>query len=133
MSQFGIVISEADPAPIYLQIVNHFRVAILSGRLQPEEEIPSIRSLAEQLVVNPNTVARAYRELEQLGLITTKRTSGSIVSPNITSLAKEELLCLLDPHVDTLFSASDQLRLSTEEVTDYVAKKGKARNHEVSN
>ena len=72
-----------DPSggvPIYLQIVNQVKYAIASGRLDPGEELPAIRTLAEQLLINPNTVARAYRELELAGLVTKRRTAGTYVS-----------------------------------------------------
>ena len=65
-----IHISPTDGLPIYLQIVNQIKYLAACGRLAPGEELPSIRALAEQLVVNPNTVARAYRELELAGVVT---------------------------------------------------------------
>ena len=62
-----IHISPNDGVPIYLQIVNQVKYLLASGRLAAGEELPPIRVLAERLVVNPNTVARAYRELETAG------------------------------------------------------------------
>ena len=59
-----IHISPTDGVPIYLQIVNQVKYLVSSGRLAAGEELPPIRTLAEKLLVNPNTVARAYRELE---------------------------------------------------------------------
>ncbi|MHC4435656.1 MAG: GntR family transcriptional regulator, partial [Planctomycetota bacterium] len=59
-----IHISLDDGVPIYLQIVNQIRYLVASGRLASGEQLPPVRKLAEQLLVNPNTVARAYRELE---------------------------------------------------------------------
>ena len=73
-------ISASDGVPIYLQIVNQVKYLVASGRLAPGEELPPIRVLAEQLVVNPNTVARAYRELEPAGVVTKRRTAGTYVS-----------------------------------------------------
>ena len=64
-----IHISANDGVPIYLQIVNQVKYLIASGRLKSEEELPPIRVLADRLLVNPNTVARAYRELETAGLV----------------------------------------------------------------
>jgi GntR family transcriptional regulator len=65
----NIHISPADGVPIYLQVVNQVKYLVASGRLAPGEELPPIRVLAERLVVNPNTVARAYRELEAVGIV----------------------------------------------------------------
>jgi DNA-binding transcriptional MocR family regulator len=66
--------------PIYLQIVNQVKYLVASGRLAPGEELPPIRVLAEQLLVNPNTVARAYRELERAGVVLKRRTAGTYVN-----------------------------------------------------
>jgi len=63
----NIHITPSDGVPIYLQIVNQIKYLVSSGRLADGEELPPIRTLAETLVVNPNTVARAYRELELAG------------------------------------------------------------------
>ena len=75
-----IHISSSDGVPIYLQIVNQVKYLVASGRLAPGEELPPIRVLAERLVVNPNTVARAYRELEAAGVVEKRRTAGTFVS-----------------------------------------------------
>lgn len=64
------------PEPAYRQIVDGVRSALGRKELQPGERLPSIRSLARTLAINPNTVARAYRELEHLGLVTSQRGSG---------------------------------------------------------
>ena len=75
-----IHISTSDGVPIYQQIVNQVKYLVAAGRLAPGEELPPIRVLAEQLVVNPNTVARAYRELEAEGVVEKRRTAGTYVS-----------------------------------------------------
>jgi GntR family transcriptional regulator len=62
-------ISPRDGVPIYLQIVNQIKYLVAAARLAAGEELPPIRTLAEQLLVNPNTVARAYRELEAAGIL----------------------------------------------------------------
>ena len=73
-----IHLSAGDGVPIYLQIVNQVKYLVASGRLAPGEELPPIRVLAERLVVNPNTVARAYRELEAAGVVEKRRTAGTM-------------------------------------------------------
>ena len=62
-----------DGVPIYLQIIHQVKYLVASGRLSAGDELPPIRTLAEQLLVNPNTVARAYRELEAAGVVVTRR------------------------------------------------------------
>jgi GntR family transcriptional regulator len=68
-----IHIATNDGLPIYLQIVNQIKYAVASGRLAPGDELPPIRVLAERLLINPNTVARAYRELETAGIVEKRR------------------------------------------------------------
>lgn len=67
--------------PVYRQIVHHIQAAIADGRLAKGDQLPTIRALHEKLGVNPNTVARAYRELVHLGSITTEQGSGCFVAP----------------------------------------------------
>jgi GntR family transcriptional regulator len=66
--------------PIYLQIMEQVKHAIETGALRPGEQLPGIRPLAEELVVNPNTVAKAYRELEHEGVIELRHGAGAFVS-----------------------------------------------------
>jgi len=75
-----IHISPNDGAAIYQQIVNQIKYLVASGQLTAGEEFPTIRGLAEQLLINPNTVARAYRELEIAGLVEKRRTAGTYIS-----------------------------------------------------
>ena len=66
--------------PIYLQLMEQVKHAIETGALRPGEQLPGIRPLAEELVINPNTVARAYRELEHEGVIELRHGAGAFVS-----------------------------------------------------
>src|SRR5947209_4590492 len=70
------------PAPIYLQLMEQVRHAVEVGALKPGDQLPGIRHLAETLVINPNTVAKAYRELEHEGTIEIRHGSGAFVSTN---------------------------------------------------
>jgi GntR family transcriptional regulator len=67
--------------PIYRQIQDQIRYGIASGRLRPGEQLPTVRALAVDLSVNPNTVIKAYSELERLGILTTEQGSGTFVAP----------------------------------------------------
>ncbi len=69
-------------APIYLQLMEQVRHAIETGALRPGEQLPGIRPLAEELVINPNTVAKAYRELEHAGIIELRHGAGAFVAGN---------------------------------------------------
>jgi GntR family transcriptional regulator len=70
----------AGGAPIYRQIIQQIEYAILSGRMRPGDELPTIRSLAVELKANPNTIARAYGELEIRGILATQVGSGTFIS-----------------------------------------------------
>src|SRR5580658_7445410 len=97
-----IHITSSDGVPIYIQIVNQVKHLVASGRLSPGEEIPPIRVLAEMLVVNPNTVARAYLELERAGIVTKRQGSGTYVAETKSTLSRREKLKVLTPRADVL-------------------------------
>src|SRR5881398_2988547 len=113
-----IHISPSDGVPIYLQIVNQVKYLVASGRLEAGEELPPIRLLAEQLLINPNTVARAYRELELAGVVTKRRAAGTFVSDARSPLARRERLRILIERVDALLAEARQLNISTEEIME---------------
>ena len=121
-----IHLSAADGVPIYAQIVNQVKYLIASGRLAPGEELPPIRVLAERLVVNPNTVARAYRELEISGVVEKRRTAGTYVSDLGLPLARRERLKILTERVDALLAEARQLGIGVEEVVDLIGARDKA-------
>jgi len=75
-----IYVNPASGAPIYLQLMEQVKHAIETGALRPGEQLPSLRKLAEELVINPNTVVRAYRELEHEGLVEIRHGHGAFVS-----------------------------------------------------
>ena len=76
-------IDPRDERPLYLQIIDQVRRALLEGTLRAEDPLPSVRDLAGQLVVNPRTVSQAYGELEREGLIYVRRGQGTFVSSTI--------------------------------------------------
>ena len=78
-----VSISTTDPRAIYLQIMDEIRRALVLGYLKPEDPLPSIRQLASELRVNPNTVAQAYTELEREGVVYVRRGRGTFVSPDV--------------------------------------------------
>lgn len=113
-------ISPTDGVPIYLQIVNQVKYLVASGRLSPEDELPPIRVLAEQLLVNPNTVARAYRELEQAGIVYKRRTAGTYISGAASPLARREQVRILSQRADSLLVEARQMGFTTDEVIELV-------------
>ena len=75
-----ITVDPADPRPIYVQIMDEVRRALVVGTLAADDALPSVRQLAVDLRVNPNTVAQAYRELERDGVVHVKRGQGTFVN-----------------------------------------------------
>jgi len=75
-----VSIDPRDKTPIYAQLERGFRAAIATGRLNPGDQLPTVRQLAVQLSINANTVARVYIELERAGVIETRRGVGSFIS-----------------------------------------------------
>jgi GntR family transcriptional regulator len=118
-----IHISTNDGVPIYLQIVNQVKYLAAAGRLAAGEELPPIRVLAERLVVNPNTVARAYRELEAAGLVEKRRTAGTFVTAAGSPLARRERLKILTGRVDVLLAEARQLGVEVDEVIELVRRR----------
>jgi len=81
-------IDNASERPVYLQIIDQVKRDIALGRLVKEERLPTVRQLAQQLAINPNTIAKAYRQLEQEGIIVTKAGAGAFVASLDSSLSK---------------------------------------------
>ncbi len=121
-----IHITTADGVPIYQQIVNQVKYLVASGRLSPGDEMPPIRVLAERLIVNPNTVARAYRELEAAGVVEKRRTAGTYVSEQGSPLARKERLKILTERVDALLAESRQMDVSFEELVKLLDKRNES-------
>ena len=111
-------LSPLDGVPIYLQIVNQVKYLVAAGRLAPGEELPPIRGLAEQLIINPNTVARAYRELEVAGVVVKRRTAGTYVAEAGSPLARRERVKILTERIDALLAEARQLGIRTDEVVE---------------
>jgi GntR family transcriptional regulator len=78
-----------DARPLYLQIMDEVRRAVVVGTLRAEDPLPSVRELAGELVVNPRTVSQAYQELEREGVIYVRRGQGTFVSPTVKRRAGE--------------------------------------------
>jgi GntR family transcriptional regulator len=104
-----IRLSQSDGVPIYRQIANQVKYLVAAGRLEMGEQLPSVRGLAEQLLVNPNTVARAYRELEADGVITSRQGSGAYVADNGSPLAHREKRAVLHDRIDMLLAEARNL------------------------
>ena len=119
-------ISPRDGVPIYLQIVQQVRRLVASGELMPGDELPSIRSLADTLVINPNTVAHAYKELESLDVVTSSRGLGTYVREADQSTAHAERRAVMAERVDALVLESRQMRIPFEELLEMMHERNSA-------
>ncbi len=115
-----IHISTTDGVPIYLQVVNQIKYLVAAGRLTAGEELPPIRVLADRLLINPNTVARAYRELETAGIVEKRRTAGTYVSDQGSPLARRERLKILTDRIDALVAEALQMNIALDDVIKLV-------------
>lgn len=80
-----LILNPSSGVPIYLQLMEQIKHALATGALQPGDQLPGLRKLAETLVINPNTVAKAYRELEHEGVIELRQGSGAYIAEGAVS------------------------------------------------
>lgn len=115
-----------DPSsrlPIYRQLGNQIREAVARGRLRPGEQLASVRELSRTLVVNPNTVARVYTELEREGVLHTRQGLGVFVAEPKAELTKRARKEKLHEMLDRLLTEAVYLGFSAEEVVAAVAER----------
>jgi GntR family transcriptional regulator len=110
--------------PIYRQIVDQVKRLVAAGRLAPGEELPPIRALAERLVINPNTAARAYRELERAGVVLTRGTAGTFVAAGPPAPPRAHHLRALDERIDALLAEARLLGVEADELIERVRRRG---------
>lgn len=107
--------------PIYLQIIERVQMDIITGRYQPGDKLPSVRDLAQEAAVNPNTMQKALSELERSGLIYSQRTSGRFITEDkelIHQMKKE----LAAAEVSAFVAHMKQLGITPEEILQLLAK-----------
>jgi GntR family transcriptional regulator len=85
-----ITVDMRDRKPIYEQLIDNIRALAVQGHLKPDEHLPSVRALAAELAINPNTIQKAYAELERQGVIYSLPGRGNFISPDIGAVAKQE-------------------------------------------
>lgn len=113
-----ILIDNKSGTPIYDQIYTQLRSQILSGSLQENELLPSIRALAKDLRVSVITTKRAYEELEKGGYVYTVPAKGSYVAQQNTQLVREAYLTQIEEHIQEILSLAAACGLGEEEVLD---------------
>jgi GntR family transcriptional regulator len=117
-----------DPSsrlPIYRQLRNQVREAVARGKLEPQQRMPSVRELSRTLVVNPNTIARVYTELEREGLLNTRPGLGVFVAHPKAELTEEVRKQRLDGQLDSFLTEAVHLGFSAEQVVSSVTERVK--------
>jgi GntR family transcriptional regulator len=128
LGMLTIRITPGSPAPIYQQITTQVRHAVATGTVQEGDLLPSVRALAEQLLINPNTVAKAYADLSKDGLIESQPGKGLAIAPRRAGmgLTRAERTRRLDPAITQLLHDAIALDLSPDDVRAMLDKKWKA-------
>ncbi|HPC96049.1 MAG TPA: GntR family transcriptional regulator [Sedimentisphaerales bacterium] len=106
--------------PFHRQIVDQIRYGIASGRLLPGEQLPTVRDLAVQLQVNPNTIRKAYSELEILGILDTQQGTGTFVSHREVEIGDAEKRRMLKQICDELVARGHQYNLTLTDIVEYL-------------
>ncbi len=124
---------QLDPAggvPYYRQIILQVEMAIADGRLAAGSQLPTVRGLAVDLEINPNTVARAYNELEIRGIVTTQQGTGTFISEQEMELSVDERREILDRLVYTFLGSAAGYGFSTNDVLEAVERIRENQNGE---
>jgi len=132
------IINTGSSTPIYKQITDQIRLAVATGRLTVGDQLPSVRVFAETLVLNPNTVARAYSDLAREGLIESRPGRGVFIIPKRKVFTREEGRRRLEPLLDALIGEAMSMDFTSEDLQAAFEKKlsqwqnenGGRKNHE---
>lgn len=116
-------VDTSSGVPIYLQIVNQVKRATASGLLAEGDQMPSVRDLAVQLTVNPNTVAKAYQELEREGVIKTSRGRGTFIAGEGVKLIHKERVRVVQEAIDKVLVEAHHLGISNPELSELFTKR----------
>ena len=119
-----ISIDTADPRPIYMQITDEVRRGIVLGTLKPNDTLPSVRQLASELRVNPNTVQQAYRELERLDLIYVRRGQGTFIAETEHDRLDSEQRALADGVAKRALQEAYRHGLNASDLIDAIRRLG---------
>ena len=113
-------LNPSSGVPVYLQLEAQVKQAVAAGALRTGDALPSVRKLAAELRINPNTVARAYQNLERESVIRSVPGGGTFVADGVPGLLKSEKLKRLRPHARQVAVEGRQLRLTREEILKLV-------------
>ena len=119
----NIAINTGSAVPIYKQITDQVRLGVATGRLAVGDQLPSVRALAEELVINPNTVARAYTDLAREGLIESRAGRGVFITRKRKMFTREEGRRRLEPRMEGLIGEAMVMDFTREELREAFEKR----------
>lgn len=109
-------LDQKSGAPLYLQLKQQMRLAVATGALRPGDQLPTVRDLAARLRLNPNTVARVYRELQAERLLLSRQGSGTFVADDVPTLASDEASVLAHARLAESIAFARNLGLPDQEI-----------------
>ena len=112
-------IDNASDRAVYLQIIDQVKRDIALGRLDKEEKLPTVRQLAQQLAINPNTIAKAYRQLEQEGIIVTRAGAGAFVANLDSVLSRAVRRKLICEELERIIVEAFHMQIDKETIADW--------------
>jgi len=114
-----ILIDNASGRPVYQQIIGQIKRDIALGRLIKDERLPTVRQLARQLAINPNTIAKAYRQLEQEGIIVTKAGAGAFVASLDSSLSRAVRKKLISEELERISVEAYHMQIDKQTLSEW--------------
>ncbi len=112
-------IDNASDRAVYLQIIDQVKRDVALGRLAKEERLPTVRQLSQQLTINPNTIAKAYRQLEQEGIIVTRSGAGAFIANLDSMLSKAVRRKLICDELERIVVEAFHMQIDKETMTDW--------------
>lgn len=120
-SGINFLLNPTSGVPFYRQIIMQIEIAIADGRIRTGNQLPTVRSLAVSLQINPNTVARAYNELEIRGIVNTQQGTGTFISEKRYELSDKERDEILEGLVRSFLANVSSYGFTVDEILDYLA------------
>ena len=127
-SGLKFILDPTGGVPFYRQIIMQVEMAIADGRLRTGTQLPTVRALAVDLQINPNTVARAYNELEIRGIVNTQQGTGTFISEKKIELTDEERKEILAGLVRSFLATASSYGFTVDEITGYLKKRREEQN-----
>ncbi len=112
-------IDNASERAVYLQIIDQVKRDVALGRLAKEERLPTVRQLSQQLTINPNTIAKAYRQLEQEGIIITRSGAGAFIANLDSGLSKAVRRKLICDELERIVVEAFHMQIDKETIADW--------------